>query len=105
MERAAARFWGSLTLGAHCNGWVAGPGGRAAMLWIGRRAPHKATDPGRLDNLVGGGVPDGQSPDEALWREGWEEAGFGLWTYFVAVLAYIGAGAALVVRRFARVSA
>ena len=34
-----------------------------------------------------------------------EEAGFGLWTYFVAVLAYIGAGAALVVRRFARVSA
>ena len=31
-----------------------------------------------LDNLVGGGVPDGQSPDEALWREGWEEAGFGL---------------------------
>lgn len=78
MERAAARFWGSLTLGAHCNGWVAGPGGRPAMLWIGRRARHKATDPGRLDNLVGGGVPDGQSPDEALWREGWEEAGFGL---------------------------
>ena len=34
-----------------------------------------------------------------------DEAGFGLWTYFVAVLAYIGAGAALVVRRFARVSA
>ena len=29
-ERAAARFWGSLTLGAHCNGWVAGPGGRPA---------------------------------------------------------------------------
>lgn len=78
MERAAARFWGSLTLGAHCNGWLAGDDGRPASLWIGRRALHKATDPGRLDNLVGGGVPDGQRPDEALWREGWEEAGIEL---------------------------
>lgn len=75
IERAAARFWGSLTLGAHCNGWVADAQGRPAQLWIARRSRHKATDPGRLDNLVGGGVPDGQTPSQTLEREGWEEAG------------------------------
>jgi 8-oxo-dGTP pyrophosphatase MutT (NUDIX family) len=74
-ERAAARFWGTLTLGAHCNGWVAGPDGRPAALWIARRSLHKPTDPGLLDNLVGGGVPWGQTPWEALAREGFEEAG------------------------------
>ena len=43
-ERASARFWGTLTLGAHCNGWVAGPDGQAAALWIARRSATKATD-------------------------------------------------------------
>jgi 8-oxo-dGTP pyrophosphatase MutT (NUDIX family) len=75
MERAAARFWGTLTLGAHANGWVAGAEGRPTHLWIARRSFSKATDPGLHDNLVGGGVPDGQSPLQALVREGWEEAG------------------------------
>lgn len=75
IERAAARFWGSLTLGAHCNGWVADAQGRPTRLWIARRSWQKATDPGRLDNLVGGGVPDGQTPAQTLQREGWEEAG------------------------------
>jgi len=75
IERAASRFWGTLTLGAHCNGWVAGPDGRPAQMWIARRSAHKPTDPGKLDNLVGGGVPFGQTPWEALLREGWEEAG------------------------------
>ena len=75
IERAASRFWGTLTLGTHCNGWVAGRDGRPAQLWIARRSPTKPTDPGKLDNLVGGGVPHGQTPWEALLREGWEEAG------------------------------
>ncbi|MEK8026458.1 NUDIX hydrolase [Pseudaquabacterium rugosum] len=75
IERASARFWGSLTFGAHCNGWVAGADGRPAALWIARRADDKPTDPGRLDNLIGGGVSAGQSPREAVLREGWEEAG------------------------------
>jgi 8-oxo-dGTP pyrophosphatase MutT (NUDIX family) len=74
-ERAAARFWGTLTLGAHGNGWVAGADGQPAQLWIARRAATKATDPGKLDNLVGGGVPFGQTPRETLVREGFEEAG------------------------------
>ena len=78
IERAAARFWGTLTLGAHCTGWVAGADGRPERLWIAQRAFDKATDPGCFDNLVGGGVPAGQSPLQALWREGWEEAGLSL---------------------------
>jgi 8-oxo-dGTP pyrophosphatase MutT (NUDIX family) len=77
LERASTRFWGTLTLGAHCNGWVAGDDGRPAWLWVARRSDHKPTDPGKHDNLVGGGVPFGQSPFEALVREGFEEAGLG----------------------------
>jgi 8-oxo-dGTP pyrophosphatase MutT (NUDIX family) len=75
MERAAARFWGTLTYGAHANGFVAGSNGRPTHLWIARRSPHKATDPNRFDNLIGGGVPAGQTPRQALVREGFEEAG------------------------------
>ena len=75
IERASARFWGTLTFGAHANGYVADAAGRPTHLWIARRAAHKATDPGKLDNLVGGGVPQGQTPFETLVREGFEEAG------------------------------
>lgn len=87
IERAASRFWGSLTLGAHATGFVRGGDGRPAALWIARRSDHKATDPGRFDNLVGGGVPVGEGPEAALdrpalvratlVREAWEEAGLG----------------------------
>lgn len=75
IERASSRFWGTATLGAHCTGWVAGDDGRPAALWIAQRSFDKATDPGAFDNLVGGGVPMGQSPWDTLLREGWEEAG------------------------------
>ena len=74
-ERAAARFWGTTTYGAHCNGYTTDGRGRPAQLWIARRAFDKATDPGLLDNLIGGGVPLGQTPAQAALREGWEEAG------------------------------
>lgn len=75
IERAASRFWGTLTFGAHATGYVVGPDGRPEQLWIAQRSFTKATDPGLYDNLVGGGVPYGQSPEEALVREAWEEAG------------------------------
>jgi 8-oxo-dGTP pyrophosphatase MutT (NUDIX family) len=75
MERAACRFWGTLTRGAHANGYLAGTDGRPTHLWVAQRSLNKATDPGMRDNLVGGGVPLGQTPHEALVREGWEEAG------------------------------
>ena len=75
IERAASRFWGTLTLGAHCNGFVADARGRPTHLWVAKRSLSKPTDPGMLDNLIGGGVPLGQSPWEALQREAFEEAG------------------------------
>lgn len=75
LERAASRFWGTLTFGAHCNGCLADGAGRPTHLWIARRSLSKPTDPGRRDNLIGGGVPHGQTPTEAVLREGWEEAG------------------------------
>ena len=75
IERAASRFWGTLTVGAHLNGYVCDVHGHPTHLWIARRSLSKATDPGRLDNLVGGGVPHGQVPFAALIRECWEESG------------------------------
>jgi 8-oxo-dGTP pyrophosphatase MutT (NUDIX family) len=75
VERAAARFFGLLTFGAHCNGYVVGAGRRPTHLWIGRRSPSKATDPGLYDNMVGGGMNHGQSLRHTLVREAWEEAG------------------------------
>jgi 8-oxo-dGTP pyrophosphatase MutT (NUDIX family) len=75
MERATARFWGTLTLGTHATGYVADGAGRPTHLWIAQRSTTKATDPGKHDNLIGGGVPEGQTPLQALVREAWEEAG------------------------------
>jgi 8-oxo-dGTP pyrophosphatase MutT (NUDIX family) len=76
IERASARFWGSRTQGAHCNGLARSARSDAPLqLWLGRRSATKSTDPGMLDNLIGGGVPAGQTPLEALQREGFEEAG------------------------------
>ncbi len=75
VERAAARFFGLLTFGAHCTGYVAGPGRRPTHLWIARRSQDKPTDPGLCDNMIGGGMSHGQSLRGTLVREAWEEAG------------------------------
>ncbi len=74
IERAAARFFGSLTFGVHGNGIVAGDGG-APRLWIARRAQAKHIDPGKFDNVVGGGVGWGYGVRETLVKECWEESG------------------------------
>lgn len=74
-ERASSRFWGTLTFGAHATGYVADAAGRPRAIWIAQRSFTKATDPGLYDNLIGGGVPHGQTPAETLVREGFEEAG------------------------------
>lgn len=73
MERAAFRTLGLRTPSVHMNGWVAHPDG--ARLWVAQRSTHKFVDPGKLDNLVGGGLAAGESATVGLAREAWEEAG------------------------------
>ncbi len=43
-------------------------------MWIGRRALDKANSPGKLDQLVGGGQPAGDSVLDTLLKESAEEA-------------------------------
>ena len=69
VERAAARPFGFATEAVHVNG-IVGNG-----MWLARRAETKPTDPGMLDNLVGGGLTSGLSVEEVLVKEAWEEAG------------------------------
>lgn len=73
MERAAFRTLGLRTPSVHLNGWLISPDG--VLLWVAQRSLHKFVDPGRLDNLVGGGVSAGESLADGLAREAWEEAG------------------------------
>lgn len=72
IERAAARFFGVRTYAAHVNGLVRG---ESPSMWLSRRSPDKAIDPGMLDNLVGGGIAAGGTVAATMAREAWEEAG------------------------------
>jgi 8-oxo-dGTP pyrophosphatase MutT (NUDIX family) len=74
IERAASRFFGTMTYAVHLNGVVEEPG-QAPELWIARRSETKATDPGMLDNVVAGGIGWGMGIEETLVKECWEEAG------------------------------
>jgi len=73
LERAAARYFGIHTYAAHVNGLVRTGSGIA--MWLARRSPTKAIDPGMLDNLVGGGIAHGLSIAQTVVKESWEEAG------------------------------
>ena len=73
IERAAARYFGIRTYAVHINGLVRESGG--LRMWLARRSPTKAIDPGLLDNLVGGGIATGYGVLETLRKEAWEEAG------------------------------
>jgi 8-oxo-dGTP pyrophosphatase MutT (NUDIX family) len=73
LERAAARYFGIRTFAAHVNGTTRRDG--ATAMWIARRSPRKAIDPGMLDNLVGGGVAAGATIEGTVVKEAWEEAG------------------------------
>ncbi|MGH8780862.1 NUDIX hydrolase [Paraburkholderia sp.] len=74
IERAASRFFGTMTYAVHLNGVVEYANG-APQLWIARRSDTKATDPGMLDNVVAGGIGWGFGIGETIVKECWEEAG------------------------------
>ncbi len=72
LDRGALPAFGVLSLGVHLNGIVQRADG--PWLWVGRRAKNKHMDPGKLDQLVAGGVPAGYTLDETLRKEADEEA-------------------------------
>ncbi|MDR3096066.1 MAG: DUF4743 domain-containing protein [Paraburkholderia sp.] len=75
IERAASRFFGTMTYAVHLNGVVEYAAPAAPQLWIARRSDTKATDPGMLDNVVAGGIGWGFGVEATLAKECWEEAG------------------------------
>jgi len=72
LDRGALPSFGVIGVGVHLNGLVERPDGW--HLWIGKRAADKKLDPGKLDNLVAGGVPAGYTPLQTLIKEAAEEA-------------------------------
>jgi hypothetical protein len=73
IERAAVKAFGIRYYCVQLNGLVGA--GDAQRMWIARRAMSKPIGPGKLDQIVGGGVPLGYSLAEALIKECAEEAG------------------------------
>ncbi len=73
IERGAVRALGIPTHAVHLLGLAAD--GRH---WVQQRSLSKANDPGLWDTLMGGMVPAGDSLEQALARETWEEAGLRL---------------------------
>jgi 8-oxo-dGTP pyrophosphatase MutT (NUDIX family) len=74
IDRGAVPFFGVRAYGVHLNGWRRAADGRL-QLWIGRRAPDKKVDPGKLDNLVAGGIGHPHGIEDTLVKEADEEAG------------------------------
>jgi 8-oxo-dGTP pyrophosphatase MutT (NUDIX family) len=72
LDRGALSPLGVISQGAHMNGRVRRPDG--LHLWVGWRSKDKSVAPGKLDNLVAGGVPSGLSPTQTLLKEAAEEA-------------------------------
>ena len=73
LDRGAVPFFGTRSYGVHLNGFRRD--GDRLMMWIGRRALDKKIAPGKLDNLVAGGISSGYDAQETLIKEAGEEAG------------------------------
>ncbi|HUN48032.1 MAG TPA: DUF4743 domain-containing protein [Stellaceae bacterium] len=72
LDRGAVSFFGVRAYGVHLNGYR--DGGDGLQLWIGRRNPVKLVAPGKLDNLVAGGIGGGLGAAATLKKEAEEEA-------------------------------
>lgn len=72
LDRGALPAFGVISQGVHVNGFVRRPDG--LHLWVGWRSRSKPVAPGRMDNIVAGGIPAGLSPAECLVKEAAEEA-------------------------------
>jgi len=75
LDRGAVPFFGVRAYGIHLNGYRRDPGGYS--LWIGQRAKNKQVSPGKLDNIVAGGIGNGHGAAATLAKEAEEEAAIG----------------------------
>ena len=73
MDRALVPYFGVHAFGQHINGYIRRNG--EIHMWIARRSLQKRQEPGKLDNMVAGGLPWGLRLEENLVKECWEEAG------------------------------
>jgi 8-oxo-dGTP pyrophosphatase MutT (NUDIX family) len=73
LDRGALPAFGILSQGVHVNGRVRRADG-GLHLWMGWRAKDKAVAPGKLDNLIAGGIPAGLTAEATLEKEAAEEA-------------------------------
>lgn len=68
LDRGVVPFFGTRSYGVHLNGLV------GSGLWIGVRSRDKQVAPGKLDNLVAGGIGAGYDDLATLVKEAGEEA-------------------------------
>jgi 8-oxo-dGTP pyrophosphatase MutT (NUDIX family) len=73
LDRGAVPFFGVRAYGVHLNGYRRD--GDNYFLWIGKRASNKQVAPGKLDNMVAGGIGNGHGAATTLVKEAEEEAG------------------------------
>lgn len=73
LERSAFRPLGFLSQAIHLHGYV--EQGGEMVHWIGKRSASKAVAPNKLDTTAGGGIAAGETPQYAVIRESFEEAG------------------------------
>ena len=73
LDRGLVEFFGVAAYAAHINGWRAGETG--PEFWIAKRAMSKLMAPGKLDNMVAGGIGSGYTAWETAVKEAGEEAG------------------------------
>jgi 8-oxo-dGTP pyrophosphatase MutT (NUDIX family) len=73
IDRGAVPYFGIRSFGQHLNGYVRKADG--IHLWIARRARDRLVEPGKLDNMVAGGLPWHTSLHDNLLKECAEEAG------------------------------
>ena len=72
IDRAWLESFGVTSYGVHVNGYVERRDG--PELWVGVRAKNREVAPGKLDNMVAGGLPVGVTLAENLVKEAAEEA-------------------------------
>jgi 8-oxo-dGTP pyrophosphatase MutT (NUDIX family) len=73
LDRGAVPFFGVRAYGVHLNGYCRIDS--QYWLWIGKRASNKQVSPGKLDNMVAGGIGNGYAALATLVKEAEEEAG------------------------------